>query len=252
MQPRILIAGPEDKAEYLQPYGEAIRRAGGEPVRDWPASSLRNDHKALEAMLARYDGLLLPGGADVEPERYREPRHPALGETDHELDEGHFALARLVLRVSFPTLAICRGLQVMAVAAGGSLYQDLPSQRDGTLNHRIRTPKDHRAHFVEVDPESKLASVVGSMRFEVNSRHHQAAREANSCGWIGALRLVAWAPDGVIEGMEHPGREFLVAVQWHPENLVPADAHSMALFRAFVQACAAAKLSSQRCSHSEC
>lgn len=243
MQPRILVAGPQDKAEYLRPYGEAIRRAGGEPVRDWPVSSLRSDGTALEALLARYNGLLLPGGADVGPERYHEPRHPALGETNHELDEGQFALARLALRLDFPTLAICRGLQVMAVAAGGKLYQDLPSQRAGILNHRIRTPKDRRAHFVEVDPESKLASVVGSTRFEVNSRHHQAAREADSCGWIGALRLVAWAPDGVIEGIEHPGHEFLMAVQWHPENLVPTDAQAMALFRAFVQACAAAKVS---------
>ena len=236
VKPRVLLAGPDRSSDRLEPYAAAVRHAGGEPHLEWPAAQARGT-RALTSLLSRYDGLLLPGGADVDPRRYGEEPHPSVRNTDHDLDEVQVGLAKLALELDFPTLAICRGLQVMAVAAGGTLYQDLPSQRCSDIRHRVTEPKDFLAHSVEVEPGSLLAEVSGSSAFEVNSRHHQAAREGRPAGWIGPLRVVAWAPDGVVEGLEHPQRSFLVAVQWHPENLVPENPAALALLKAFIEAC---------------
>ena len=237
MNPRILVLGPERLDDYLRPYCEALHQVGAEPVRAWFASETPSDVAGLQRFVESYHGLVLPGGPDVEPWRYGEKPHRRLGRTDPELDEGHLAMAGFALRSSLPTLAICRGIQVIAVAARAALYQDLPSQRPSAVAHRAPKPRDALAHEVEVERDSRLAALCGSRRFPVNSRHHQAAREGETAGWVGSLRVVARAPDGVVEGLEDPDHPFLVAVQWHPENLVEARPEARDLFSGFVAAC---------------
>ena len=241
--PRILVLGPASSAAYFQPYLDAVRGAGGDPTLDLPGADARDVDADLLAFLAPYRGVLFPGGADVEPWRYGQAPHPALGPVDPELDEGQFAAARFVLAGGLPALAICRGLQVLGVAAGGALYQDLPSQRRSVAPHNIREPKDFPAHRVFVTEGSRLAALSGALDFEVNSRHHQAVRgDAEYPGRVGALTVSARVRDGLIEGLELASHPFLVAVQWHPENLVTSSADAIArparsLFRGFVDAC---------------
>ncbi len=241
--PRILVLGHASNAAYYQPYLDAVRGAGGDPALDLPSAAARADEGALGAFLASYRGVLFPGGADVEPARYGESPHPKLGLTDRELDEGQFAAARFVLAGALPALAICRGLQVIGVAAGGALYQDLPSQRRPLLRHSVPDPKDFLAHRVFAVRGSRLAAISGAPDFMVNSRHHQAVRgDTEYPGRIGPLAVTARVTDGLIEGLEFPSHPFLVAVQWHPENLVvsndAAAAHpARALFGGFIEAC---------------
>ena len=239
MKPRILIVGHRAKAGYNQPYMDAVRGAGGEPELILPTKETAKDDKALKDFLRKYHGILLPGGVDIEPWRYEEKPHENQGRTDFALDEGQLAVARYVLRENLPTLAICRGLQIMGVAVGSRLYQDLPSQRPSEVNHNILEPKDHLAHEVIVENGSLLARHCGSTQFRVNSRHHQAVRESVETENIGPFRIVARATDGIVEGIELASHRFLVAVQWHPENLVSNHIPSKRLFRGFVDACSA-------------
>lgn len=212
--------------------------AGGRPELHWPSTPIIKNEGALRDFLKLCGGVLLPGGADIEPIRYGENRHPKLGPTNFDLDEGQLAIVRILLKESIPTLAICRGLQVVAVAAGAKLYQDLPSQYQSKIrvNHRIAQPKDALAHWVHVADGSRLSKICGATRFEVNSRHHQAVREGSVADMIGPFKIVAHASDGVIEGLELCGHPFFVAVQWHPENLVDGHSPSQNLFRAFLRA----------------
>ncbi len=241
MAERVLVAGPARLHDYLAPYCEALEAVGAVPVRDWPTKDALRDEAALRAFLERFQGLLLPGGADVEPWRYGEAPIPELGKTDAELDEGQLALAGLAMRSDLPTLGICRGIQVMAVAAGVGLYQDLPAQQPSNVAHEVRTTRQTLAHEVEVAPGSRLASLCGAARFAVNSRHHQAIRADGRAEWVGPLRVVARAPDGIVEGIEGPDHRFLVAVQWHPENLVERHPEAAGLFRGFAAACGHAR-----------
>lgn len=237
-RPRVLVAGPDRLDGYLRPYCLAVEAAGGDPVRAWPRRATLRQSGDLAAFAAGFAGLLLPGGVDVEPSRYGEAPHPELGATDAELDEVQIALARHALESGWPTLAICRGAQVLGVAAGGALFQDLPSQLPSAVVHRLGDPhpKDALAHQIALDPGSRLAALVGTTRLTVNSRHHQAIRDAVDSS-LGPLRVVGRAPDGVVEAIESSDLPFLVGVQWHPENLVRNSAEARALFRAHVGAC---------------
>ena len=141
MNPRILIAGPEAKLLYLAPYFEAVRLTGGEPELGWPKPDSRDDTAALKHFLRRYNGILLPGGNDIDPEFYGEKPHPKLGPLDRELDLGHLALARAALEFEWPMLAICRGMQVSAVAVGAALYQDLPDQFPSDIETTFAIPR---------------------------------------------------------------------------------------------------------------
>ncbi len=239
MSARILIAGPEVMLFYLAPYIEAVRLMGGEPELGWPKLEARDDPPALKHFLKRYSGILLPGGNDIDPGLYGEKPHPKLGPLDKELDLGHMALARAALEFEWPALAICRGMQVAAVAVDATLYQDLPDQLPSDIEHNYRDPKDKAklAHEVELIDGSRLAGLCGSNHFPVNSRHHQAVKEGPVPDRVGPFQVVGWAPDGVIEGMEHPGHPFFVAVQWHPENLVSTQPSSRGLFEGFIKAC---------------
>ncbi|HLH22971.1 MAG TPA: gamma-glutamyl-gamma-aminobutyrate hydrolase family protein [Chloroflexota bacterium] len=213
-----------------QSYARAVAAAGGLPV----LLPLLDDAAALRALYDRLDGLLLPGGGDVNPARYGQPARPEchVEGVDDCRDHVELTLARWALADGKPLLGICRGQQALAVAAGGALYQDIPTQLDGALPHEHADARTALVHPIRVEPTSRLAAVLGAAALDVNSIHHQAvARLAD--GW----RPVAWAPDGVVEGIEHPAHPFALAVQFHPEELVPAHAPSVRLFAAFVAAC---------------
>jgi putative glutamine amidotransferase len=202
MTPVIAIAWPKpDYIASLEAAGAAVR------VLDPAADSLPS---ALDAV----DGVLLTGGVDVDPREYGEAPHPTV-EIDPARDAFELALARETLARNLPLLAICRGAQVLNVAAGGTLIQDLPSQHPSKLNHSLTTPKHAIAHDVTIAPATCLATLLGSGTVAVNSRHHQAVKDT-APGFI----VSATAPDGVIEAIERPDASFCVGVQWHPENFV--------------------------------
>jgi putative glutamine amidotransferase len=210
----------------LDDYVESVRRAGGEPL------VLRNTDDPAEA-LARVDGLLLTGGLDVDPALYGETPHETT-EVAAERDRFEVPLAQAAISRDVPLFAICRGVQVLNVAAGGSLVQDIPSAVTSDLNHAIDIPKDHVAHQVHVRPGTRLADALGPAAdldtCPVNSRHHQSvARVAPS------FVVSAASPDGVVEAIERPGAAFCLGVQWHPENFWKTGEFA-GLFGALVEA----------------
>jgi putative glutamine amidotransferase len=234
MNPRILVLGLDVDEDYLRTYTEAVRASGGEPDRRWPEQSIRKDDALLYGFLAAYSGVVLPGGEDVDACLYGENPRPESGPPNAELDEGQLAAVRVLLRSRIPVLAVCRGMQVLGVAVGQGLIQDLPSQRPSTIAHNIKDPKDFLAHEVEAVGDSRSA-FCGATRFAVNSRHHQAVRDGGG-GAVGPFRITARAEDGVPEAMEYEAHPFLIAVQWHPENLVYGNAPARGLFHGFIEA----------------
>ena len=213
-------------------YVEGVAEAGGVPVVLPPVVGVRG----AEALLEGLDGLLLSGGSDLDPGYYGESPVPELGVTLPERDAFEMALLEHALRRKIPILGICRGMQVLNVALGGTLYQDLPSQMDHMvlLGHRQETPKWQPTHEVEVDGGSKVAEILGADELKVNSYHHQAIKELAS-----GLVAVAYAPDGVIEAVESGdlSKRWVIGVQWHAEAMREAGPGHRNLFEAHV--CAA-------------
>jgi putative glutamine amidotransferase len=168
----------------------------------------------------RIDGLVLTGGADVGPALYGATPHHKLGVVSEARDAWEIALVHAARRENLPLLAICRGAQILNVALGGTLIQDLPSQQPSEINHDPDEPRNTRTHSVELPTETRLARAVGLTRFEVNSVHHQAIERVAD-----ELRIVAVAPDGVIEAVETAADSpwWCIGVQWHPEDLAGAD-----------------------------
>jgi putative glutamine amidotransferase len=191
-------------------YLEAVEQAGGIPVVLPPLRS-----SAIGSLLSRLCGLLLSGGPDLDPDAYGARGHAMLGPTEPALDAFEVALARRADRLGIPILGICRGAQTLNIARGGTLHQHLPDVTDGTVHHRQRISGERTSHDVTIAPGSLLADVVGARRLAVNSFHHQAIDRLGR-----GLRAVAWAPDGTIEAVEAPARDFLLGVQWHAETLV--------------------------------
>lgn len=170
--------------------------------------------------MERLDGLLLTGGADINPSLYGEDPHPRLGQVSDTRDSWEMALVHAAQRRKKPILAICRGIQILNVALGGTLLQDLPTQHPSDINHDPDRPRDSRTHPIALAAESSLARALGVTRLTVNSVHHQAiSRVAPD------LRVVATAPDGVIEGVESAADSawWCVGVQWHPEELIATE-----------------------------
>ncbi len=211
-------------------YVRSVALAGGAPL----IIPLDLEERAWRSLYDRLDGLLFPGGADVDPAYYGEEPHSRLGKVDGPLDQAELVLARWALADGVPTLGICRGIQLINVAAGGTLYQDLPTQYPNALPHACSAPdypREYRAHEVQVEPDSHIAAAMGTVRCKTNSRHHQAVKDLAL-----GFRITARAPDGVIEGIEHTETPFVVGVQWHPENLATMDPQMLGLFAAFVEA----------------
>jgi putative glutamine amidotransferase len=208
-------------------YVQGISQAGGSPV----LVPLGVSEPALAAMAAKLDGILFTGGIDVEPARYgADNQHPKLGEVDPDRDRVELFLYQEVIRQGLPFLGICRGIQLVNVAMGGTLYIDIADQYPGAIQHDYHGyPRKTLAHAVDV-VDDRLAGILGSSREEVTSFHHQAVEKLAP-----AFRATAYSPDGLIEALELPGYPFGLAVQWHPECML--DEPSMQnLFRAFVQA----------------
>lgn len=208
-------------------YVQAVYRAGGLPM----LIPLGIGKPDLAALLSRLDGLLLTGGGDIAPERYGGQPHPRVYDIDPDRDRMELDLVKLAVDAGKPLLGICRGFQVVSVALGGSLYEDILDQHPEALKHDYFPdyPRDRLAHPVRVIPDSRLAEILGSTELEVNSLHHQGVRQVPA-----ALHTTALAPDGIPEAVELPGHPFGLAVQWHPEWL-QAHAPMRRLFEAFVE-----------------
>jgi putative glutamine amidotransferase len=207
-------------------YLVAIEQADGLPVVMPPL-----EPDAVDPLLDRLDGLCLSGGPDMDPGTYGGRYHPKLGPVEPVLDRFELALAREADARGMPILAICRGQQLLNVARGGTLYQDLPDQHGGDVAHRLPGKNEHGAHDVRIEAGTTLGRALGGISTaHVNSYHHQAVHELGR-----GVRPAAWAADGVIEGIELPDREFAVGVQWHAEAIVEQP-EQLALFREFVAA----------------
>lgn len=183
-----------------------------------------------ESPSGTFDGLLLSGGVDVAPERYGQERLPnAALDVDEERDETEFPLLAGALREGAPVLGVCRGMQVLNVGMGGTLIQDIPSQSPSEIPHEDPgKDRTNRIHPVHVEPDTRLGRIAGMREIEVNSRHHQAIDRPAA-----GLLVSATAPDGTIEAVESVDGPWVVAVQWHPENLRD-DEVTRRLFREFV------------------
>jgi putative glutamine amidotransferase len=212
-----------------QPIALGVARAGGLPV----LIPTRLSDDALRQIFERLDGVLIPGGVDVDPAQYGEAPHPKLGSVDAPRDALELALSRWAFEADVPLFGICRGHQVINVALGGTLVQDIPSEIETEIAHDQTddVPRSRHAHSVEIDPGSRLAQVMGTTSTEVNSLHHQSVGRAAP-----GLCVTAVSPDGIVEALEHPGKSFVLSVQWHPEDMAHDEAAMQRLFDAFVAA----------------
>ena len=214
---------PRSELALGERYLEAVRMGGGLPVILAPVRT-----SAVDTLLDRLDALCLSGGPDLHPHHYGVPEHPELGPTEPELDQFELALARRAIARGLPVLAICRGLQVMNVARGGTLQQHLPDLGQDVLHRQSLT--EGTSHPIELLADSRLAKLIGSTRFEVNSYHHQAIDQLGD-----GLRVVGHAPDGVPEAIEGMTNGFVFGVQWHAEALAERP-DQLALFEGLVRA----------------
>jgi putative glutamine amidotransferase len=224
--PLIAIIPNKKPADYIA----SIERAG---ARTLVIDRVRNHARDVLDDVA---GVLLTGGGDVDPARYGEAPHATFEASEEGRDEYETQIVKLALERDLPLLAICRGVQILNVALGGSLIQDIPSQHPGGgIDHQLRDPKFAIAHDVTVAADSQLHTALqdrigAGHTMPVNSRHHQAIKDLAP-----GLRVTATAPDGIVEAVERPGSAFVLGVQWHPENFLEHGEFA-ALFRAFIDA----------------
>ena len=217
-----------ERASVNASYLRAVQGAGGVPVPLPPqlAPEIRDD------LWRRLHGLLLTGGGDLDPGRFGEAPHATVYDVSAARDELELGLTSAAIASDVPVFAICRGIQVLNVALGGTLVQDIPAEIGTDITHSQKEKRHEATHTVSVSGETRLAHVLGAHDVRVNSFHHQSIKRLGR-----GLRDVAWATDGVIEGVELPDAPMLVlGVQWHPEDLVDHDPAAANLFRALVDA----------------
>ncbi|HEY7419510.1 MAG TPA: gamma-glutamyl-gamma-aminobutyrate hydrolase family protein [Ktedonobacteraceae bacterium] len=215
-------------------YTQAVEQAGGTPV----LIPILDEIESLDTLLPRLDGLLISGGIDVDPCHYDEEPHPLLGETNPQLDKLEMKLIQWALEHRKPTLGICRGMQVMNVALGGTLYQDLNAEISDCLRHaNWDLPRNKLVHRVDVVAGSRTESVLGVQELMVNSLHHQAVKEPGENVFISG-----YSEDRVAEILEVSGHPFMMAAQCHPEELYAEHEIWQRLFSAFVRACVVREL----------
>ncbi len=210
-------------------YVTAIERAGGVPI-ILPSISPDN----VREIVGIVDGVLLSGGVDIDPHLYGEKPIHKMGKIDPDRDLFEIELTKEVLRRELPLLAICRGIQVLNVAAGGTLYQDIESQVKGSIKHKWHTPSgldappSYPTHIVKIKAGSMLHKIFGKQELRVNSFHHQAVKDVGK-----KFIATAWAEDEVIEAIEYTGSSFILGVQWHPEWMMNSE--MMKIFEEFVK-----------------
>lgn len=214
-------------------YVEVLTSFGAVP---WLVPLVADDESTLRAIYERLDGIFLPGGADVDPSSYGDERQQGCGRTDLARDRTELQLVRWAAEDGKPVFAVCRGEQILNVAAGGTLYQDLSAHREGSIKHDYfpvegRYTREYRSHHVHIVEGTRLAALLEDEVVQVNSMHHQGIKTLAP-----GLIASAVAPDGVIEAVEPANGQFMVGVQWHPENLVESDPRMHRLFTAFIDA----------------
>lgn len=223
------LHNPKRNTVWLHPdYAAALESAGALPV----LLPLTDDRAVLAQLAQRLDGLLLSGGHDVDPERYGEELLPCCGPLSPAKDRMELGLLAEFLRLDKPVCGICRGLQVINVYFGGTLWQDLPTQHPTAVLHNQQPPYDLPVHAVSIQPGGLLHTIVRRSQLAVNSYHHQAVKVPGP-----GLTVEARSEDGLVEALSLPAARFLLATQWHPENLCRTDRCSAAILQAFVQAC---------------
>jgi putative glutamine amidotransferase len=235
--PRIGVSGvvrrwhDADRAAVNAAYVHSVAKAGGVPLILSQIIGTEHAGRALEGC----DGLVLTGGEDVDPVRYGAPPSGALGTVDRARDAFELALFHAARERGLPVLGICRGIQVINVALGGTLWQDLPSERHGPVNHDPGGTRDARTHAVTLAPGSRVAEALGSTEITPNSFHHQGIRDLAP-----GLLATGWTADGLIEAVESETEDgWLLAVQWHPEEMhADPGAPERGLFAALVAAAA--------------
>lgn len=218
-------------------YIEELRKVGAVP---WVIPLIPHDPGTLQEIFDRLDGVFITGGVDVDPTCYGEQKTCLCGTTDPDRDAVEIALLKHAMTRNLPVLAVCRGIQILNVSLGGTLYQDVTAQVPAALKHDyFPTPtqpsRKYLAHDITVKSASRLGRILGDAVVPVNSMHHQAIKELAP-----QLAATAYAPDGIIEAVEGTDNQFLVAVQWHPEELTETQPGQARLFTAFTDAASAA------------
>ena len=236
MRPRIGVTAwhhhdGQEQWEFIRDnYTRAITAAGGLPL----ILPIAAEPDLVADLVGTLDGLLLTGGEDVHPSFYGEAVQEKCGPIDESRDRFEIGLTKAALARELPVLAICRGMQVLNVACGGTLYQDLGYRPETEPHHTgVKENRARRIHPVRILPGTRLREILGLEEAPVTSTHHQVIREMAP-----GFRPAAVAPDGVLEGMEKTEDPFALAVQWHPERLALADPNQLRLFRALVEAAA--------------
>ncbi|HET7276088.1 MAG TPA: gamma-glutamyl-gamma-aminobutyrate hydrolase family protein [Longimicrobiaceae bacterium] len=224
MRPLIVVTTTSHGGDYRvpqvmvgAPYLAAVQKVDGTPILSTPA----HNRKSIENILDISHGLMLTGGEDVDPARYGQDPHPELGNVNPQRDRMELMALECALERSMPVLAICRGFQLLNVAMGGTLIQDIPSQRGGDIVHEQSAPVNDRWHDARVQEGSRLAQIFGVMELSINSFHHQAVDRVGA-----GLEPTVWAEDGLVEGFEATEYPWVFGVQWHPERSeadIPGD-----------------------------
>lgn len=219
----------ENNVQLNAAYVNTVVKAGGLPIL-LPAGIEHN----VQHVGGLIDGLLLTGGGDIDPTLYGEEPHLKLGSVSPQRDCAEIALVKEMFRLDKPILGICRGLQILNVACGGRMYQDIHTHHDQfALQHVQKAPRNHLSHFVHVEKGTMLESIVNRVQFKVNSFHHQAVRHVPKPFIVSAV-----ASDGIVEAIESTAHRFVMGVQWHPEELCEyEDDISMSLFRRLIAEC---------------
>ena len=223
---RIEFAG-EDFTRINNNYSKAIADAGGIPV----ILPLINDIDILSDQLSICNGLLLPGGIDVNPLSYKELPRPLLGNCNDLVDWYHINLAQKALELNMPILGICRGCQILNVSCGGTLHQDISYATDSPILHKQESHLSEKCHPVYIEENSIVHEIFGDS-YIVNSAHHQAVKEVAP-----NFKNTAVSPDGIIEAIEMINKPFVVGIQWHPEMMAPYDNTTLNLFKKFIYSC---------------
>ena len=218
----------DGKVSLNYAYTHAVETAGGIPL----VLPCTEDEALLQELATLCHGFVFSGGEDIEPARYGEEKLPQCGEQALRRDAFDFAMFEKALATGKPILGICRGSQLINVALGGTLWQDLPSQQPSEICHVQKEGQFDHSHDVNILPDTPLAAIVGKNRLTINSFHHQAAKVLGK-----GLQVMATADDGIVEATYLPEHPFLLALQWHPERLCDIDADARALFRCFIDNC---------------
>ena len=230
-RPRIgvipLVDGERESYWMLPGYLKGVMEAGGLPA----MLPLTADRGMLEQIADQWDAFLFTGGQDVSPAVYGQQALPVCGECCHLRDDMECALLALALERDKPVFGICRGIQLINAALGGTLYQDLPAQAPSGVEHHQSPPYDRPVHQVEIVEDTPLFGLLNKRVLSVNSYHHQAVRDLAP-----GLRAMAYSTDGLVEAVYAPGKRYVWAVQWHPEFSFQTDSDSKKLFQSFVDA----------------